>query len=277
MVERHPFRIYKKPEFQSPSLILGWSQDAAKLGAKVIDFLNKKLGSQEFGEIEPLDFFSLGGVLIEDDLVQFPASKFYSCEKRDLLLFKSDAPSHEHYDFLNLILDVAEHHCRVKEFYTIGGMVSLMAHTTPRRITAVANQPEFRKTLTQYDLELNIDYHTPPGGRPTLSTFLSWVAKRRNITGATLWVAVPFYLTPVEDPVACKYMLSFLDKRLSLGLDLGELDLEIERQNDKIRRLEEQNSEIAKYIELLERGIGLREEENEKLTIEVTKFLKKES
>ena len=74
-MERKSLRIYRTPEFKTPSLVVGWSQDIGKLGPKVIDFLNKKLGAQGFCEIELSDFFPLGGVAIEDNIVQFPESK----------------------------------------------------------------------------------------------------------------------------------------------------------------------------------------------------------
>jgi hypothetical protein len=76
-VERDPFEIYKTPQLQSPSLIVGWqTQDVGKLGSKVIDFLNEKRKSQEVPEIKPLGFFPLGAARFKHDLFQVPESKF---------------------------------------------------------------------------------------------------------------------------------------------------------------------------------------------------------
>lgn len=131
MDEMQTFKVYGKRELQDSSLIVGWSEDAANLGTRVIDYLNNKLGAEEFGEIEPMDFFPLGGVSVEDDIVQFPESKFYCSYEKNLLIFKSNAPRAEWHKFLSSVLDVAEHYCHVKELYAIGGMVSLSAHTSP--------------------------------------------------------------------------------------------------------------------------------------------------
>ena len=84
MSENPHFKIHKPPNLQNPSLLVGWSQDISKLGPRVIDYLNKKLGAEEFGEIEPEGFSSFGGVQIEDNVIQFPESKFYSCQKNNL-------------------------------------------------------------------------------------------------------------------------------------------------------------------------------------------------
>ena len=57
MSERDRYKIYGKPELQDASLVVGWSEDAANLGAKIIDYLNEELYSQEFCEIELEEFF----------------------------------------------------------------------------------------------------------------------------------------------------------------------------------------------------------------------------
>ncbi|MFQ6067039.1 MAG: hypothetical protein ACE5K3_07160 [bacterium] len=79
MIEKAILRFSKTPELQRPSLIVGWSRDAGKLGIKVINFLNEELGSEEFCQIRPTVFFPLRGVEVENDVVRFPESKFYFC------------------------------------------------------------------------------------------------------------------------------------------------------------------------------------------------------
>jgi len=269
-----PYEIYEAPGLENPSLIVGWSQDAGRLGPNVVDFLNKKLGAQVCADIEPSPFFHLGGVSIEDNVIQFPESKFYCCPEKDLLIFKSEAPGKEQYQFLNTILDIAQHY-RVKELYTIGGMVSLIAHTNPGRIFTVVNQAQLKKTLMQYGVDTGLDYQTPPGSRPTISSFLLWVAKRRRLWGVGLWAEVPFYLAATEDPRGCQRLLTFLDRRFELGMDLTGLDLVIQKQDEKIEELKQQNATVSKCVEMLERGIMLSDDEHERLATEVTEFLEK--
>ena len=274
MMKDH-FKLYKQPRLQNPSLVVSWSEDAGQLGPKVIDFLNKKLGAEKFCQIEPLDFFPTGGVAIKHDLIHFPESEFYSCEDNNLVIFRSEAPSYAWYKFLNLVLDIAEHYCGVKEFYTIGGIVSLIAHTERRRILTIVNQPELKSMLAGHGLDTDLDYRTPPGGRPTLSSFLLWVAKRRNIGGANLWGQVPFYLATGEDPRAWKTVIEFFDKRFNLAIDLEEIDQQVEEQERKINQLRMENREIDACLGALERGGVLTHEENEKLVQEIDNLLGK--
>ncbi len=269
------FKLSEQPKLQSPSLVVGWSADASKLGARVTDYLNRKLGGQSFCEIEPVEFFPLGGVTIEDDLVQFPESKFYACPKNDLVVLESAPPSYEWYKFLNLILDIAEHYCHVKELYTIGGMVSLSAHTAPRELLSTFNSPELKKVLSHYNLVGGLNYETPPGHRPTLSSFLLWTARRRSIPGVSLWVPIPFYLLTVDDYKAQKRVLEFFNQRFDLRIDFSDLDAEIKSQNEKLAQARNGFPDIDEFIRRLESNLRLSEEENQKLVTEVERFLKK--
>lgn len=270
---RELLKLSWQPRLQSPSLIVGWSGEASTLGAKVTDYLNKKLGGQSFGEIEPTEFFPLAGVTVEDDLVQFPESRFYAFPENDLVVLRSNPPSYDWYKFLTLILDTAENY-HVKEIYAIGGMVSLSAHTTPRQLLGTFNSPELKKALNSYNLDRRMNYETPPGQRPTLNSFLLWVAQRRNVPGVSLWVPIPFYLLAVDDPKAEKRVLEFFNRRFDLGLDLSDLDKEIKNQNVKLAQARESSPDIDEAIKRLESNLTLSPEENQRLVREIEKSLR---
>jgi proteasome assembly chaperone (PAC2) family protein len=255
-------------------LVIAWNQDAGRVGPKVADYLNKELASRELAEIDPEGFFSLSGVSVEDDIAQFPESKFYWCRGKSLVIFKSDIPRYEWYEFLSLVLDIAEKYCKVKEIYTVGGMVSPGAHTTPRLLLSVANSTEMKRMLRQYDLISDMDYETQDGQRPTFSSFLLWAAKRRNIAGASLWVPVPFYLLAVEDPGACKKVTEFFDRRFELNINFAGMHDEITRRDRKIAQIRSQLPELDGYINKLENNLGLTVDESEKLVKEMEEWLR---
>jgi proteasome assembly chaperone (PAC2) family protein len=271
---RQPVKIHGKPKIQSSSLVVAWDEDAGYLGQKVIDYLIQRLGGEEFGEIEPEDFFSLGDVQVEGDVAQFPESKFFICPENDLAIFKSAPPQFEWYKFLNSILDVAEHYCHAKELYTIGGMVTLAAHTAPRVLLATTNSPEAKEMLSQYNLASDMDYQTPPGQRPTLSSFLLWVAKGRNIPGVSLWVPIPLYLVENEDPQAQKEVLQFFDERFALNLDFKHIDRKIQEQNEKLAQARLHLPEADDCIRRLESNLKLSQEESETLANAIEEFFR---
>lgn len=266
-------KLSGQPGLKNSSLVVGWSLDAGKLGVKVVDYLNKKLGGQNFGEIEPIEFFSLGGVSIEDNLVEFPESMLYACPENNLVIFRSTPPNRDWFRFLTLILDAAEQ-CQVREIHAIGGMVTLSAHTAPREILGTYSSPELKESLSQYDFTGGGDYETPPGQRPTLNSFLIWAARQRNIPGVALWVPVPFYLVAGDDPQAQKKVLEFLNQRLNLQLDLSDLDDEVRQQNQLIAEIRDTHPDIDELIGKLESDLRLSEEESQTLVTEMEKLLR---
>ena len=276
MTKRIPCTLYNKPKLRECSLLVCWNEDTGKLGPKVIDYLNSKLPSQLFCEIEPEGFFPLGGVLVENNVAQFPESKFYCFPDHKLIALRSSSPRAEWYRFLNTILDSVEQVCPIKELYTIGSMVTFTAHTTPRPLFATANCPEIKTILNQYNLAADMNYETPPGQRPTMSSYLLWIAKRRNIMGAAIWVPVPFYLLSTNDTKAYRKTTDFLNKKFNLNIDLSDIDEEIHRQNTKLARLANQFPELDDLFHKLEDNITLTDEENNRLVQLIEENIKEE-
>ncbi|MFH1835793.1 MAG: PAC2 family protein [Methanobacteriota archaeon] len=248
--------------------------DVGKLGAKVAGYLNEKLGGELFAEVELKEFFPLGGVAIENDVIQFPESKFYACTKSNLVILKTTPPSHEWYKFLNLVLDTAEKSGTVKEIYTVGGMVSYSAHTAPRQLQGVFNSMEFREDMRQYDVDCGMNYETPAGQKPTLSSFLLWTAQKRNIPAMSLWVTSPFYLVAVDDLMGQRKVLDFINRRFTLGLDLVDIDNEIKKQSQKLADMRRNSPDIDLSIQKLENGLGISEEESQNLVTEMRTLFK---
>ncbi|MGB9714924.1 MAG: PAC2 family protein [Thermodesulfovibrionales bacterium] len=258
-----------KSENENLSIIVGWNGDIGKIAPEVTDFLNKKLLCKSFYEIEPNGFFSMDGVAIEDDCIEFPESRFFYDQTRNLVIFKSDQPSYYHYKYLNHILDVPVRFGQIKELYTINGMIAQKPHTALRRIFGVFNHLKFREVLHLYDIkELTWE------GHPAISSFLLWIAQRKKIPGLSLWLEVPFYLAPVEDFYAIKQVLSFFDKRFNLNLKITEIDTKIKDQEKTIEELRIEDKEVDKYIGLLESGLELDEVAQLKLAQRIYEHLR---
>jgi proteasome assembly chaperone (PAC2) family protein len=131
-----------------------------------------------------------------------------------------------------------------------------------------------KETLSRYDLNRDMDYQTQPGERPTLNSFLLWLAKERNIPGVSVWVPIPFYLAATEDAQALKKVLSFLDERLDLKIDFCDLDQEIGEQNEQLAQARSRSPQIDDYINRLESNLMLSEEESGELVRRIEDFLK---
>lgn len=274
MSEGKSFKLFSRPKFDSSSVIVLWNQDVGRLGPKVADYLVGQLEGRELGEINPEGFFSLSGVAVEEDVAQFPESKFYRCRSKDFVIFRSDVPRFDWYGFINLVLDIAEKYFDVKYIYTVGGMVLTSAHTTPRTLLSVVNSLEMKRMLGDYDIVHDMDYETREDQRPTFSSYLLWAAKMRNISGACLWVPVPFYLMAIDDPQACRKVLDFLNKHLEFNIDFADIDKEVLEQNQKIALGRSRSPELDGYISKLESNLGLMADEGERLVKKIDELLR---
>lgn len=252
----------------SPYVLAAWSPDAAEVGWRVGNYLKKQLPHGELEEIEPLGFFPLGGVEIKGDVIGFPRAKFYALEGKDLVLFQATQPTSKRYRFLSLFLD-AVLRLNSSGVCTVGGIISMIAHTDERKILAVVNAEELKEGLAGYDLDTSLDYQ----GTTSMSGFLLWVARQRKVPAVSFWVNVPFYLAEKTDPRANKAVLHFLNRRFGLGLNLEDLDREIEIQEEQIARLRRQNREVDEYIARLELNVGLTQQEVGRLVEEINRAM----
>jgi len=274
MDEGVPYRITGRPEFNRPVLIVGWIDDASMIGERTLDYLASGTGCTPCAEILPEGFFPMSGVNVEDDVARFPECRFYASSERNLLVFKSSIPRTDWYRFLHAMLDISDSY-GVKEIYTVGAMVSAAAHTMPRVLIGVVNSSDIKNGLEPYNIVTGSDFETPPGQKPTFSSYLAWVARQRDITAVNLWVPAPFYLVQAEDPRACKRLVYFFNDKYRLGIDFTALDDEITEQNGKITALFEASPEIEGFIRRLETGEGLDSEQTEKLVHDMSEHLKK--
>jgi len=53
------------------------------------------------------------------------------------------------------------------------------------------------------------------------------MARRTGIRHAKLWISISFNLAAIHNPRDVKTVLPFLDRRLDLGIDFGDLDEEV--------------------------------------------------
>jgi predicted ATP-grasp superfamily ATP-dependent carboligase len=268
-------RFYDKVKFDCPSLIVGWKEDAGAIGSGVLEYLRDKLNAKLFAEIEPTGFFPLNGVTVNDNIAIFPECRFYYSSEKHVMLFEGHSPHTDWYRFLNTMIAVSMENCRLSEVYTVGGMISMAPHTTPRQVMAVSGSAEAKLNLQNCGLDTSMDYETPDGQRPTLSSYLVWLAARQKIKGASVWVPIPFYLTSVSDPEACELLLRFFDSRFGLGLDFTELEREIADRRQILDRARGDNAEMDEFLKRLESNLPLTQDENDKLIQDVEEVLGK--
>ncbi len=235
-------KLYKEPELKNPIMFCGWP-GIGNIGISAIESLREVLKAQEFGEIEPWDFFNPRKVSIEKGLLkdlEFPGSKFYSqrIRNQDLIFFIGQeqpaegriryAEGKKAYKIANLVLDVAEKF-DCKRVYTSGAAVTQIHHTAKPRVWAVPNRQSLIEEINKYEntiLMSEVEGRNSQGTITGLNGLLLGVAKKRGLEAICLMGEIPYYLqgAPWPYPKGSKSVLEVLAKILDVKFDLSQLD-----------------------------------------------------
>ena len=295
-------RLYQEPHLENPILVASWP-GIGNIGIIAVDTLRGMLEAEEFGEIEPWDFFYPKRAVIHKgvlEYLEFPDNKFYFkvIQGKELIFFVGEeqpteggrvyAEGKKVYHMAKVVLDVAEKFtCR--RIYTSGAAVALTHHTTKPRVWAVPNSEsliseirEYRNTVLMSDIEGRVGHGNITG----LNGLLLGVAKKRGFEAICLMGEIPVYLQelPLYYPKASKSVLEVLSHSLKIEVNLDQLD-ELDQRVQ--RRIEEFFQQIPLAIRgqldklkhvTYDKPAGpgpITEEEKKRIMEDVERFFKK--
>jgi len=276
-------RLYRQPKLKNPFMVAAWP-GMGGVAIVAARYLKEKLGAQEFGSIEPEEFFDMSGILIEDSIVkdiEFPESKFYVWESgggNDLIIFIGEAqPLMKGYTLANLVFDVAQRF-KVKRLYTFAAAPTHIHHTKRPRVLAVATKPELTRKLKGYDVTL-LGQGTISG----LNGLLLAVAKAKKIDGICLLAEIPIYTTHIANPRSSKAVLQVFSQMTGLEIDLSDIDnwatetdKEVEERIEQLKRsFGEEATGLIEYFERLAEQTGAEEMQSEYRTDELLKEIER--
>ena len=295
-------QLYKKPRLKSPVLIACWP-GIANIGIIAVDTLREALEAEEFGEIEPWDFFYPQQVSIRSgvlEALEFPASKFYFKKTAggDLLFFigegqpaaagKAYAEGGKAYQLANLVLDVAQKFGS-KRVYTSGAAVAPVHHTMTPRVWAVPNDRSLIAEVRKYEntiLMSEVEEREGEGNIVGLNGLLLGVAKKRGLEAICLMGEIPIYLQglPFSYPRASKSVVEVLSRALGIEVDTTRLDEWSSQVEEEIEHFYQQvPQEIKKQLEKLKHRphakpsepSPITEEDKGKIMADIDKLFKK--
>ena len=243
-------KLYKEPKLERPDLICGWP-GIGRIGIMAVDYLTRAIAAEEFGEIEPWDFFEPRKVIIRDGLLkdlEFPSNKFYyqRLKNKDLIIFigeeqpaegaKLYATGEKAYRMADLVLDVAEKF-GIQRVYTSGAAVTQTHHTLKPRVWAVPNSEDLVDEVRDYEntvLMSKIEGRRGQGAITGLNGLLLGMAKKRGMKALCLMGEIPYYLhgSPWPFPKASISVLEVLTSTLGIDIDLIPLE-EMARKIDE--------------------------------------------
>jgi hypothetical protein len=281
--------LYLEPELKDPSLVAAWP-GMGGVAVVAARYLKDRLGAEEFGRIEPYDFFPASMVPIQDHVVgepEFPESKFYFWDGgrgKSLIIFIGEAqPPSKGYRFANLVLDTAQRF-KAKRVYTFAAAPAHIYHTIRPRVLGVATHPDLIDELRRKGA-IPMDSGSISG----MNGVLLGVARGRNMEGICLLGQIPVYATQIASPKAAKAVLQVLTRMLEIEIDMSELDEWAEQTDEQLEQmvttfqqsLGEGAERIINYFETIKQSAAEAESEQlpefstEELLKEVERFLRR--
>jgi len=228
------------------------------VGKIVIRYLIRQLRAKLFARLYS-PFFPYHVLVNKKGSAQLLKSDFYYWKNNapkgnDLILLTGDTQAQTiegQYDVTSKILEFAEDH-DVKTILTIGGYSTPGQGVEPR-VLGVATSPELLKRLVDAGVKIS------PAGNPIVGTagLLVGLAKFKHLEAACLLGETVGYM---PDPKAAKNVLRALLLILNIKLDLSDLDREIEKAKEVLKRLRTVEKKLKSYEEAYQKA------EKEKMT-----------
>ena len=277
-------RIRERPELTRPVLVTafrGWN-DGGQGASLAGGYLAKVWGAARFGEIDPEEFFDFQATRPHVSLVDgttrqidWPDNAFYHARipalGRDAVLLLGIEPNLRWRRFTDLVVDLARD-LRVELVITLGSLLADVPHTRPSPVTGSATDP-----LLVERLGLQASRYEGPTG---IVGVLHDACRRAGLSSASLWAAVPHYVSLAPSPRAALALCERLATLLETPIATTELEDAVERYAEQVSAAVAADAETQAYVEELEaRTDELAVDEadlpsGETLAAELTRFLR---
>jgi len=274
--------VERTPSLERPVLIAafrGWN-DGGQGASLAAGYLAKAWDARRFAEIDPEGFFDFQStrphVRLENGLtrrIDWPETVFYHARPegldRDAVLLLGVEPNLRWRTFSGLVVDFARE-LGVELVVTLGALLADVPHTREAPVTGSASDPGLVERLG-----LQASRYEGPTG---IVGVVHDACKRANIASASLWAAVPHYVSLAPSPKAAGALCVRLAELLGTDIDIEELD---EAADAYVRQVSEaiaSDEETAAYVEELERRVDELDEADipsgESLAAELARFLR---
>ena len=174
--------------------------------------------------------------------------------------------------FVNLIVGLAKE-LEVELVVTLGALLADVPHTRPAPVTGSASDPDLIERLGLQHSR----YEGPTG----IVGVLHDACRDAGLASASLWAAVPHYVSLAPSPRAARAIVDRLGVLLEAEIDTAELVEAEESYATQVSEAVASDAETAAYVEELERRSDTVEEISEEnlpsgdtLAAELTRFLR---
>jgi proteasome assembly chaperone (PAC2) family protein len=276
-------RIATRPTLRRPVLITafrGWN-DGGQGASLAAGFLARTWGAARFADIDPEGFFDFQAtrphVSLVDGItrqIDWPDNAFYHGAMpgtdRDALLLLGVEPNVRWRTFTQLVTSLATD-LGVELVVTLGSLLADVPHTRAAPVTGSASDPEL---VARLGLEAS-RYEGPTG----IVGVLHDACRRAGLPSASLWAAVPHYVSLAPSPRAALSLCTRLGDLLGCRIDTSELEEASESYAQQVSEAVAADPETAAYVEELEQRTEEIEREadlpsGDAIAAELTRYLR---
>ena len=274
-----------RPELRRPVLVAafrGWN-DGGQGATLAAGYLARLWQAERFADIDPEEFVDFQSnrplVSLDEGLtrrIEWPENAFYHARiagtDRDVVLLLGVEPSLRWRTFCKLVVDLARD-LDVELLVTLGSLLADVPHTRAAPVTGAASDPELVASLGLQHSR----YEGPTG----IVGVLQDACRREGLPAASLWAAVPHYVSLAPSPRAARALCDRLAQLLGVPIDTRELAEAEESYAEQVSEAVSSDEETAAYVAELERRtdeMDLEEHEDlpsgDTLAAELTRFLR---
>ena len=251
---------YRPDGLRAPALVCafkGWN-DAGDAASAAVSFVGESLGARQFASIDPEDFYDFQSVRPQIKLVdgqarsiEWPEVKLYEVRvpraPRDLVLLAGAEPSYRWRTFTGLVVELAEV-IGVQLVVTLGALLADVPHTRPVSVTGFASEPSLvqRLALSQSS------YEGPTG----IIGVLHDACTRVSMPSASLWAAVPHYISAAPNPKAALALIRKLEGLVGVAVDASDLEGAAADYERQVNAAIQHDPDIQAFVEKLEAAAG---------------------
>lgn len=249
-------RISNLPAVVRPVLITafrGWN-DGGQGATMAAGFLARHWAAERFADIDPENYFDFQAtrpqVTLEDGItrrIEWPENEFLHARVeslgRDVILLLGVEPNLRWRTFNALIVGLAQR-LGVDLVISLGALLADVPHTRPAPVSGTASTPVLVKQL-----ELEQSRYEGPTG---IVGVLHDAFREAGILSASLWAAVPHYVSMTPSPRAALALCDRLAELLGGEIDLTELREASVAYERQVSEAVVGDTETLQYVEELE-------------------------
>jgi predicted ATP-grasp superfamily ATP-dependent carboligase len=276
-------RVSTRPELTRPVLIAafrGWN-DGAQAASLAAGYLARLWEAEQIAEVDPEGFFDFQAtrphVSLVDGItrrIDWPETAFYHGKPagldRDVVLLLGIEPNVRWRTFTDLVVGHAQG-LGIELVVTLGALLADVPHTRPSPVTGSASD----QSLVE-ELGLSTSRYEGPTG---IVGVLHDACNNAGIPSASLWAAVPHYVSLTPSPRAAAALCNRLGGMMEIEIDTAELDRAAETYEEQVSQAVASDEETAAYVEELEQRADTMEEQvdlpsGDALAAELTRYLR---